>query len=204
MSNVEWLDIATAPRDGSDVLVHRPGERSGIAWWDSDKYAKRPRPMWVDDRSHMGRTWCRDHPPTHPLAPATATAGEQAMSDRETLLSLAARCEAAVGADRGLDAEVGRVVDAAPKRRNIWRRNRYPLQLIRVAEYWLPYTASLDAAESLVPSGWSWHAVKQGRRGTGWASVTDPGQEGLPACKAATPALALCAAALRARAEGVE
>lgn len=59
------------------------------------------------------------------------------------------------------------------------------------------FTSSLDAAVTLVPEGWS------GRIGlVGWASVLDGACINDFHCRGRTPALALCAAALRARAAG--
>jgi hypothetical protein len=64
----QWLPIETAPKDGSAILVF-PGVWSGIpcgiAGWDEDQYAKKPRPYWrrIDV---LGRTsLSRDNPPTH-------------------------------------------------------------------------------------------------------------------------------------------
>lgn len=70
-----WQPIATAPLDGTYVLVWPPTWTGVIscARWSLDEYAKRPRPFWkrTDD---MGRvTLSRDKPPTHwaLLAPPT-------------------------------------------------------------------------------------------------------------------------------------
>lgn len=132
------------------------------------------------------------------------------------LLELAARCEAATGADREMDAAIAVSL-------NIGARGLLPDDheyLARVRKddgcapgtYWFvcrsgrslrtaeAYTASLDAAMSLVPEGhdWSLH-VDNGEALAGCEPASDDG------CwcadrHAATPALALCAAALRARA----
>lgn len=70
----DWQPIETAPKDGTAVLVY-PGTWSGrsasIAKWESDKYAKKPRPFWRRD-DDMGRvTISRERSPTHwmPLPP---------------------------------------------------------------------------------------------------------------------------------------
>jgi len=72
----DWQPIDTAPKDGTAVLVY-PGTWSGrsasIAKWESDKYAKKPRPYWSRD-DDLGRvTFSRERPPTHwkplPLPP---------------------------------------------------------------------------------------------------------------------------------------
>lgn len=64
-----------------------------------------------------------------------------------------------------------------------------------------PYTASLDAAMSLLPEGCTWNlsvgrvAIVQVTDCTGGPTVAPPDFE----ATAATPAIALCAAALKAR-----
>jgi hypothetical protein len=64
------------------------------------------------------------------------------------------------------------------------------------------YTASLDAALSLVPEGYSFLVGSGDQLGPPWAWVgTDP--EHVKGESAATPALALCAASLRARSASV-
>jgi hypothetical protein len=100
------------------------------------------------------------------------------------LLALAARVEAATGADRELDAEIVRR-DAA----------------ISVLWWDSPpaYTASLDAAASLVPAGWSFE-IRSTSAGRAWACAFTPGHFA-GQCQGNPPALALTAAALRAMAE---
>ena len=71
-----WQPIDTAPKDGTSVLVYPPtwnGRSAAIAKWESDKYAKKPRPFWRRD-DDMGRvTISRERSPTHwmplPLSP---------------------------------------------------------------------------------------------------------------------------------------
>lgn len=71
-----WQPIDTAPKDGTAVLVYPgtwDGRSAAIAKWESDKYAKKPRPYWRRD-DDMGRvTFSRERPPTHwmplPLPP---------------------------------------------------------------------------------------------------------------------------------------
>ncbi len=127
----------------------------------------------------------------------------------ERLLALAARCEAVEGPDRDIDRAlcplVGiRVVDEGhPLGRCYYDANGHgvPLPL---------FTASIDAAMMLVPKGCLhmartiWDAAG---KTAGLARVDQYRGEGgskrwfdgFDAC-AATPALALCAAAIRARA----
>ena len=124
-------------------------------------------------------------------------------TDRATLLALADRVEAATGPDREMDAEIAFAVG--------WRKSR--------GEWWKPpggewglvlptFTASLDAALSLVPEGWRWSVDFTQRapyQDCGRADLYAPGSGYKPAdvqdVYAATPALALTAAALRALAQ---
>lgn len=118
------------------------------------------------------------------------------------LLNLAARVEAAEGADRLLDTELENVLGLARfTEPHAWRADvdsdkRVPARA---------YTASLDAAASLVPEGWEcalYWGVKnfapeaQLERQDRHEIFSDP-----LTGTAATPALALTAAALRAMAE---
>jgi hypothetical protein len=102
-----------------------------------------------------------------------------------TLLELAGRCERATGPDRELDTEIGKAVEAEP---------------FAICDYgnvpvFASFTASLDAAMTLVPEGLKW-GIGNPQDGYSYATMGN-----LPrAVRAATPALALCAASLRARA----
>jgi hypothetical protein len=105
------------------------------------------------------------------------------MEQGKSLLELAERCEQASGPDRELDLDITEALDLA---------GRAALSLV-------PFTASLNAAMTLVPEGCSWSLHKHNsysRAGVFVDDGRDPGHY----CDAATPALALCAAALRARA----
>ena len=96
---------------------------------------------------------------------------------------LIARIEAASGADRGLDWEIHLHDGLA----GVGMYGDHP-----------PYTASIDAALSLVPDGWRLSISNM--CGPGWFAglhETDGYGEGYG--RAATPALALCAAALKER-----
>jgi hypothetical protein len=111
------------------------------------------------------------------------------MTKTQELLELAERCEKATGDDASLDHD-------------IWIAVGRPAEyLVRDLKLDPPdYTVSLDSAMTLVSKGWSValhaHSDDQSR-----ASV----YSGNPAAHdfryAATPALALCAASLRARGE---
>ena len=76
----EWQPIETAPKD-ERILLYRP---SSYPWasvvfgkFDSDRYAKKPRPYWSHDLERIaGVKDARDAPPTHwqPLpAPPSST-----------------------------------------------------------------------------------------------------------------------------------
>jgi hypothetical protein len=119
------------------------------------------------------------------------------------LADLIALLEAATRPDSDLDKRVFAYVDG-------WS---YPLVGAAIQEFkermrWdgeTRYTASLDAALTLVPEGWEWAAGADLRLFHGaaaWARVFPVGeqQRGTGNCLAAAPALALCIAALKARA----
>ena len=104
------------------------------------------------------------------------------MPDPLELLELAERVENATGSDRNLDADIMRAVGQAGLK----------------ADYQpTPFTASLDAAMQLVPEGTLWRVNKWANGADASVAFVKPYREG-PRCTAATPALALCAAALRA------
>jgi hypothetical protein len=107
------------------------------------------------------------------------------------MLELAERCEKATGPDRELSKQIHAVVEG---------RTYHHLE---TASYRNPpaphFTASLDAAMTLVPEGASrFIFVRVGGR---WGCYIDDERGIIGSCDdAATAALALCAAALRARA----
>ena len=133
------------------------------------------------------------------------------------LLLLAERCERAIGADRELDAEIWlacvpgttrselRYTHKASGKECVIDETRENGRLIVVPEY----SVSLDAAMTLVPEGWNWFAGSaKGARAyveNGQSAFIGIGTRPNPdrlwfEVTAATPALALTAAALRARA----
>jgi hypothetical protein len=119
------------------------------------------------------------------------------MTRASELRALADRVEAAQGADRELDGEISRAIGTPG-----WRLSdagRWFQSCLRRAQF--APTASLDAALTLVPAGWAFHVATESRRPIAWASCTDPRGNCPMAIRAATPALALTAAALRALAE---
>lgn len=135
------------------------------------------------------------------------------------LIALAERIEALDGPCRETDAEIAVAVSDAPDARIVWAKGyrwfrkpgpgRIPMpgafgKGCRLGLYFqtVRYTASLDAALTLAPEMHSWSlsvggcAIAQVTDLTGGPCDVPPDYEG----HAANPALALCAAALRARA----
>lgn len=115
------------------------------------------------------------------------------------ILALAERCEQAMGPSRALDRDIARAV-LGPE-----------INSISAMEYAFcrNYSDSLDAAMTLIPAGRGW-LVGFGRtrpdEPVGGAQITASAYDFLKSgdiiaeAEAATPALALCAAALRTRA----
>jgi hypothetical protein len=129
---------------------------------------------------------------------ATANAVPLSASGSDELLALADRCEKATGPDEALDLDIVKAVGWSEHRG--WKREdgwRIPL----------PFTASLDAALTLVPEGWR-PIIDTASEEEGvaivdlWALPIASSKPLRKHAKAITPALALCAAALRARDEG--
>ena len=119
--------------------------------------------------------------------------------EREKLLALAARCEASEP-DRELDAEVTIIL----LRECGVAANYTADEVLRtLPNLCLEYTASLDQAMTLIPDAYRLGTLTELESGgPRWAAKLfnrgAPG--GLPSCGAASPALALTAACLRARA----
>ena len=138
------------------------------------------------------------------------------MATRNELLTLADRVEAATGPGRELDAEIARAIGwgcvmrdpEAGHRWICWRKRYRDGEWIRLPHY----TFSIDAALTLVPEGWFIYGM--GERVTPiiykgdrhehidfWAETQHRQGGLLQKAFAATPALALVAASLRAIAE---
>lgn len=126
------------------------------------------------------------------------------MTDRPALLALAERCEQAVEADRELDGAAWCAANGYPFVKwdgagAIWRGaggsiRHYPANGVP------HYTASLDAALTLVPEGCGYQIISGfDEGGLTHASVYVPEIDNGERGDSATAALALCAAALRAR-----
>lgn len=115
------------------------------------------------------------------------------------LTVLAVRCAKAEGPDRDIDRAIA---DAIGERCG---RFGYADEEEEIA---YPYTASLDMAWRIVPEGWTWGHVQRCDRQPEFAALLRPNLDGngdfdfwtdFVACRAKTPQLAICAAALRAR-----
>jgi hypothetical protein len=108
----------------------------------------------------------------------------------DELVALAERCEHATGPDRELDCAILVAID--------WRYNSAWRHLPRL-------TASLDAAMTLVPEGWWVQQLTQSHnRDATWVSLHSDTPAPVVQTSARADALALCAAALRARASKKE
>lgn len=130
---------------------------------------------------------------------------------KEELLKLAERVEALSGPDREVDARIWCALNGK-KYVSHWREydgpntrveyieppKRTPFASSTVALQW---TASLDAAMTLVPEGCGWSLVQATyEKSYGCIESGDDRTPDLEA-RAATPALVLCAAALRSLAK---
>jgi hypothetical protein len=142
----------------------------------------------------------------------------------DALLALAQRCEAETGVDRELDAAIWWQVARRQFTARYWQGALgVPRELAAMPSLTgigglgvligaPAYTASIDAALTLVPLDgpvfrWAWFVTNCGENDAPSACVTAPPDcdNGRDDCAdyvadASTPALALCAAALRARA----
>lgn len=125
---------------------------------------------------------------------------------KEELLKLAERVEALSGPDREVDSEIDRLTFRGPFEDRLCGcmgnclpgHPAYDGACVSVPHY----TASLDAAMTLVPEGWhSSINTTEGAKLRGSAAVRD--RDGGPSftSAASTPALALCAASLRSLAK---
>lgn len=113
------------------------------------------------------------------------------------LEDLIARLEAATGLDRDLDRMISHHVVYAPQ------PERH-LELSLRDKWDVPkYTASLDAAATLVPDGYWWtcgHCKREEHASCGPDDGSDErDEEGVREGFGATPAIALCISALKAR-----
>ena len=121
---------------------------------------------------------------------------------RTTLLALAERVEAATGAGHNIDIEIFKLTDPYQYEARLCAVRNGPMGPRLGPADWdgyiqrPAYTASLDAAMSLVPSGHEWSV---NWCGNSVANVNEIGVDYPVHCGgASTPALALTAACLRA------
>lgn len=131
------------------------------------------------------------------------------MTDNNTLLKLAEQCEQATGPDRELDAAISEALgnclhtpvvqevswsdgtkDLVPVCTKCGAKNAY--------QEWHRFTASLDSAMTLVPEEYDFYVADDKHGVHACVNAKPPISGG--SLNAATPALALCAAALRAKA----
>jgi hypothetical protein len=62
---MEWRTIETAPKD-VEVLLYCPAQGCVRGRWDDDKYNRKPRPYWKNDRTALfGINATRADQPTH-------------------------------------------------------------------------------------------------------------------------------------------
>lgn len=122
------------------------------------------------------------------------------------LNDLIIRLAEAIGPDRELDAAIAEALSLIPQTHEramnhgrpqayYWHKHNHK------GDYWTPpaYTASIDAALTLVPKGWG-VVVRRWADGTGRGVAHCYPPEGSgDYCHGATPALAICIAALRAK-----
>jgi hypothetical protein len=117
------------------------------------------------------------------------------------LTELAARCEAETKADHGLNCAIAVAMGWTRIGMNGWDSPN-------LMRWDAPpnYTGSLDAAMMLVPApDWEWSLeIETDSEGQMFARCAMGDPMRFRDCEAKTPALALCAAALRARASGME
>ena len=110
-----------------------------------------------------------------------------------TLHDLAARCESATGPDRELDRDIANAVGVG--------------SFFASGNEAFAFTTSIDAALTLVPDGWTFANLSQGDRGNWWCELRKGFLTSYSSVaigtqlNSTTPAFALCAAALRARAQ---
>ncbi len=122
--------------------------------------------------------------------PPTAVSGSSTM-DSDKLLSLADLCEAAKGrpTNRELDRGIAEAMGDDLPSDGVWSSTPY-------------WTSSIDSAISLVPDAVEIIEVKRSGRSGSWSAYLNvsPSADAVAEVGyASTPALALCAAALRAR-----
>ena len=130
------------------------------------------------------------------------------MTNRATLEALLARVLEGTGPDRELDADISLALGIVSSRvGNCFYGHKHYSVMVLDRDYYdhdgnapaLPsYTASLDAALTLVPEGWTWARY---HGGVFECAMLDERRVLFERGEAATPARALVAACLKARME---
>lgn len=116
------------------------------------------------------------------------------------LLALAAECEKAEGPDRELD---GKIAAALGLPHGPWEEVHLEARSVSSGpEQARSYSGSIDAALTLVPERQGFTLSHDGPASVSAMVTPIPYRASYTWTRAATPALALCAAALRARAAG--
>lgn len=131
--------------------------------------------------------------------PVSAFGNDQAQG----LLALAERCEKAAGPDRQIDHAIADAIGDWINLGGWWRRHKVTGEREQFTYSPAPEcTADLNAAMSLVPVNTRLRGFGEGKSGIWTADIVerDRSLRCLAIGSGATPALALCAAALRARA----
>lgn len=120
---------------------------------------------------------------------------------KEQLLELAERCERAKGLDRVLNGDIAQALGHVPPFVH-HRSGPYMDTWLGGRDAWTApsYTSSLDAAMTLVPEGWYLADLEQSMGDDKWCATFVTGTMYASCFFANNAALALCAAALRARA----
>ncbi len=139
------------------------------------------------------------------------------MADKSDYIDIIERLEKATGADRRLDADMWPIVDPDGYRQTLAHRQvmasldltpeRQEREAFETTRLFAPkFTASIDAALTLVPEGWAWFVERIEGFTNGDARIWLPSQrtrglrqENFDVRNVANPAIALCIAALKAR-----
>lgn len=118
------------------------------------------------------------------------------MTKRDELLALAERCEKASEGSRELDAAIHRLLHP-----EVQVFGDYVIDSLGFGRAIPSFTTSLDAAMTLVPANHDWSLFFD--NGAAMAGCMPASEDGCDwtDVPGATPALAICAAALRAQAE---
>ena len=122
----------------------------------------------------------------------------------DDLNTLAGRVEAATGPDRELDAAIANAVGAEHGQKSGWSNGENGDYFV-IDECAPRYTASIDAALTLVPDGWSvlsaWNPTGRCKCDLSDGPMDGQNRTWIGSEPCPTPALALTAAALRAGAK---